>query len=184
MTTLNDPFFTDKRFFGPNGEPWDLTEWGELFRSADKIIRKTKIGEGMAEVSTVWMGIHSPFHGSILEGADPKCLIYESMVFSEALPDLNLHYEVTSPGLELQLHAYRLREVLVALGVDDDAALPLAAWATEVDAGLLLCTIPEGKLMDWQPLDRDELARMVAEQNERDNFSIEALREERDKAQK
>jgi hypothetical protein len=51
----------------------DILDWGHWFETADRIVKKTTVGE--SEVSTVFIGLDHRFQG----GGPP--LVFESMVF-------------------------------------------------------------------------------------------------------
>ena len=58
-----------------NGKPQkvdDLMEWAKWFETADRVVRKTEVGD--AQISTVFLGIDHSFVGGLP-------VLYETMIF-------------------------------------------------------------------------------------------------------
>lgn len=155
-------FWTEKHYFGPNGEPWDIKEWGAYFESPERIIRQTAIGENVAEVATVWIGVHR-WNISHVAEADPDMVIYETMIFAPGLDVDRLQLGASTRDQALDAHVAMLTAVLEEMGVGLERASALALWATGNDAGKLVVTVPDGHLESWQPLDRELMAVDFAE---------------------
>lgn len=158
----DSPFLTEKHYFGPNGEPWDIKEWGAYFESPERIIRQTVIGENVAEVSTVWIGTHRWTISCVAE-ADPNMVIYETMIFAPDLELNELQLGASTRDQALDAHVAMLTAVLEEMGIELERASALALWATGNDAGQLVVTVPDGHLEGWQPLDRGKMAQDYAE---------------------
>jgi hypothetical protein len=60
-------------YYDFEGNPIDVLEWARLFESADRVLARTRVGDG-SEVSTVWLGLDYSF-------GQGTPLIYETMIF-------------------------------------------------------------------------------------------------------
>jgi hypothetical protein len=134
-----------------DGNPISFEEWARIIEDdrghgSYGIVGQTTIGEGVADVSTVWIGLN------LTIGVRPP-VIFETMIFAEGMEcDGDCQRAATYPEAYVN-HGMHIGRVLMELGVPLQPAMDAGVFAIVNDAETLT-TAPDGTVVAWTKRER------------------------------